>query len=394
MTKTATPSSKPEQQPLSQPDLQGVSYVATKEELKAFIQFPYDYYSNDVKWVPPLRIMVSELISPKKNPFFKQGEMALFLAEHNGKPAGRIAAIYNPQYNAYNKVNHGYFGFFECINNSNVASLLFKVAEDWLKQRKVSHVIGPVSPTFLDEIGVMIEGFDTQPAFLMSYNKPYYDDLIQSVGYTKAMDLLMYRTEKDTVNIERAERAEKIVKSRLPNLTIRKINLRNFKSEVKIIHDLFNRAWATNWGLNNVSLDEITHLAKALKLIIDTDFAHVAEIDGVPVAFSIALPDLNDAIKHVPNGKLLPTGWIKLLYHKRKIHGIRTALMGVVPEYQGRGIDVLLIKEAISNGIPRGFDYSEMGWLLETNKDIIAVVEKIGGRPSSKYRMYQREIAY
>ncbi len=390
MTETAIPSSKSDKQP----DLQGVKYVSTKEELKEFIQFPYDFYSDNPVWVPPLRIMVKELLSPKKNPFFKQGEMALFLAEHNGKPAGRIAAIYNPQYNDFNKVNHGYFGFFECIDNKNVASLLFRVAEDWLRQKKVTKVIGPVSPTYLDEIGVMIEGFESQPAFMMAYNKPYYDELIQSVGYTQAMDLLMYRVEAKSLNKERTERAEKIVRSRLPNLNIRKVNLKKFKSEVKIIHDLFNRAWAKNWGLNNVSIDEMDHLAKALKLVIDTDFAHIAEVDGKPVGFSISLPDLNDAIKHVPDGKLFPTGWMKLLYHKRKVHGIRTALMGIVPEYQRRGIDVLLIKEAVDNGLPRGFDYSEMGWLLETNKEIITVVSKIGGKQSSKYRMYEREIAY
>lgn len=374
------------------PDLQGVKFVSEKAEVEQFLQFPYDHYSNDKHWVQPLRIMQKELINTKKNPFYKNAEIAMFLAEYNGKPAGRIAAIHNRSYNDFNDVNVGFFGFFESIDKQGVTNLLFRVAEDWLKQRNATKIIGPVNPSFLDEIGIMVEGFDQTPAFMMPYNKPYYDTLLKEAGFQKAMDLLMYRATEKTVALDRVKRAEEIVKKRIPGITIRPINLNNFKKEVAIIHDLFNKAWATNWGLNHVEYEQIKHLAKSLKLIIDKDFAHVAEVDGKPIGFSIALPDLNQVLKKIPDGKLFPTGIFKLLYHKRKITGIRTALMGILPEYQGKGIDVLLHKEAITNGLPRGFNYSEMGWLLETNKQIITVVEKIGGKISSRYRMYEREI--
>jgi len=374
------------------PDVNGITLVSSKKDEKAFLNFPYQLYAGDKNWIPPLYMDQKTLISTKKNPFYNDADIALFLAQSNGKVAGRIAAIHNKKFNEYHDTNVGFFGFFECIDNQSVANLLFKVASDWLKERNLTGVIGPASPGTMDEIGVLIEGYEYEPSILMPYNKTYYDKLISGAGYQKEMDLLAFRVTKDTVALDRIDRAEAIVKRRLPNLKIREVNLKNFDTEVKIIREIFNKAWAKNWGFTPLSKEEFRHLAKDLKTIVDTDIAHVAEIDGKPVGFSIALPDFNQALKHI-NGKLLPFGIFKLLYYSRKIDRIRTALMGILPEYQGKGIDALLHREAIRNGLEKGYTSSELGWVLENNVEMVRVAERIGGSVEKVYRMYKKEMS-
>jgi len=226
---------------------------------------------------------------------------------------------------------------------------------------------------------------------MMPYHKPYYDKLLKSAGYEKEMDLLTYLVTQDSVDRERANRAMEIVKKRLPGISIRKIKLKKIKEEVKIIREIFNSAWKNNWGFIPLSSEEFDALAKDLKTIVDPNFAHIAEIDGKPVAFSVALPDYNQIFRDM-NGKLLPFGWLKILMNKNKIDKVRTALMGVIPEYQGRGIDVLLHREAIENGLVEGVYSSEVGWILENNVQMVRVAEKIGGTLDKRYRMYKKDL--
>ncbi len=372
-------------------DLQGVSYVSTEEERNAFLEFPYQHYADDPVWVPPLKMQQKDLIDTQKNPFYKDADIAMFLATRNGDVVGRVAAIHNHAYNRYNKTNAGFFGFFECIDNQMIADLLFKVVRDWLKDRGCNKLLGPMSPGLLDEIGIQIDGFEYRPAIMMPHSKPWYDRLINKAGLVKEMDLFAYKVDKDTVAMDRMDRAYNIVKQRLPNLTIRPVNLRKFKRETKIIHEIFNKAWEKNWGFYEVDKEVIDHLAKELRQIIDTNIAHIAEVDGKPVAFSISLPDYNQVFDKM-DGTLFPTGIFKLLWHRRKIDSARTALMGVLPEFQGRGIYALLVRESIIHGLKRGFTSAELGWLLETNDNILRVVEKIGGRREKTYRLYGMDI--
>ena len=372
-------------------DLNGVALVTDRQMMEQFREFPYKHYESDTNWIPPLRIQQKQLINTAKNPFFRNAEAAFFLGYHNGQPAGRIAAILNHAYNRHNHTKAGFFGFFECINNRSLAGLLFRVAGDWLRTRGCDTLLGPMNPGMLDEIGILTEGFEYPPAIMMPYNKTWYDDLVRAAGMDKAIDLYACRVTRETVQHERAERALQIVRKRTPGVHIRPVNLRDFKREVGIIHHIFNAAWASNWGFYEIDLPVLTRLAKDLRLIIDTDFAHIAEVDGKPVGFSIALPDYNQVFGRI-DGSLFPTGWIKLLWHRRKIDGIRVALTGLLPEYQGRGIDALLIRETIANGMPRGFRYAEVGWLLESNSEILRVVERFGGYKEKTYRMYRKEL--
>ncbi len=374
------------------PDINGVRIVSDRHDLKSFIEFPYQHYQNDEHWIPPLKLDQKKLVDEKKNPFFNTADRVLFLAEKNGKMVGRIAAVDDRKFNDYNEGNFGFFGFFECVNDQSIANLLFKVAADWLKDRGRSTVMGPTNPGMMDTVGILVDGFEFDPSIMMPYNKDYYDELIKNAGFEKAMDMLAFRVTDKTVSLDRIERAETVVRRRLPSLVIRKVNLKNFHEEVEIVRSIFNSAWANNWGFSPMSKEEFEHLAKDLKTIVDTDFAHIAEVNGKPVAFSIALPDFNQALKHT-DGRLLPFGIFKLLYYGRKIDQIRTALMGVIPEYQGKGIDALLHKEAIQNGLSRNICKSELSWVLESNVEMVRVAERIGGSVEKRYRMYKQELS-
>lgn len=368
-----------------------ISRVTTKEERKEFVDFPYRHYSDDEHWIPPLKMEVKKLINEQKNPFYNNGEIAMFLVKHGNEVCGRVAAIRDLRYNNFHDNNTGLFGFFECIDDQSVANLLLNVASDWLRDRGHTDVLGPSNPSLMDEIGILVDGFDYDPAIMMPYHKPYYDDLIKKAGFEKEIDMYAFRVNKEDVPMDRLFRAEKLIHRRYPKLNIRKIDLKNIDHEIKIVRHIFNKSWSDNWGFIPLTKEEFQDLASDLKLILDTDVAHIAEIDGEAVAFSIALPDLNQAFKN-GDGTLFPTGIFKLLWHWRNIDKIRTALMGVLPEYRSNGIDALLHKEAIVNGIEKGYKSSELGWVLETNNRMIRVAENIGAEIEKTYRMYRTEL--
>lgn len=370
----------------------GVKLVTKPSEMKAFLSFPYQHYQDDANWIPPLYIQQRDVLDTEKNPYFKNVESAFFLAEREGEIVGRAAAFINHDWIEYQQRNAGFFGFLECRDDLPLARLITRILGDWMRERGMDEMLGPINPGMMGELGMLVEGHETEPYIMMPWTKPYYDKLLKSCGLEKEIDLLAYVVDDKHVDLSRIERAENIVRRRLPNLHIRPVNLKNFKQEARIIRKLFNQAWATNWGFSPVSEEEFDHLAKDLKLILDVDLAHIAEIDGRPVGFSVALPDMNQAFKHLKDGKLLPTGIFKLLYYKRKINRIRTALMGVIPEYRGKGIDALLHREAIHKGMAKGYNASELSWLLETNTEMIRVAEKIGGWKEKTYRMYRKTL--
>ncbi len=369
----------------------GVTLVTTKEERKQFLEFPYTHYEDDEHWIPPLRMEQKKLIDKEKNAFYNNGNIAMFLAEQNGKICGRIAAIEDHRFNDFHDSNIGFFGFFECIDDESVAKLLFKVATDWLAEKGYTDVLGPSNPSMMDEIGILIDGFQFDPSIMMPYHKPYYDKLIKSAGMEKEMDMFAFRVTQETVSFDRMYRAEEIVKRRYPRLRIREVDMKNIEQEVETVREIFNQAWKDNWGFIPLTKEELASTANDFKMILDPKVAHIAEIAGEPIAFSIALPDLNQALKKI-DGKLFPFGIFKLLWHKRNINRIRTALMGVMPQYQGKGIDALLHKEAILNGREVGYKSSELSWVLETNTNMIRVAERLGAKIEKTYRMYRKEL--
>jgi len=369
-----------------------VTVVSSKDERKRFVDFIYTFYENAEHWIPPLRMDQKKLIDTDKNPFFENAEIQLFMAEKDGNLVGRISAIIDHRFNDFHNSKTGHFGFFECIDDQHTANLLFRVASDWLRDKGMNKVIGPASPSMMDTIGVLIDGFDKDPYVLMPYNFDYYDRLIKGAGFEKEMDLYAYMVDTETVSLDRMNRAMNIVKKRLPNIEIRPVDLKNLKSEIRIVREIFNEAWKKNWGFIPLSEAEFDAVAKDLKFIIDTDYAHIAEMNGKPVGFSIGIPNINEILKTM-NGKLFPFGIFKLLWKKKKLNSLRTALMGVVPEHQGKGIDALLHHRSIQNGLKgENKTESEMSWVLESNPEMIRVAERIGGKLDKTYRMYSKSL--
>lgn len=365
----------------------GVTIVTTDDEKKQFLEFPYTHYKNDPHFVPPLRADQKKLVDTRKNPFYNNAEVALFLAEHNGEIAGRISATVDNRFNKQHNTKTGHFGFFECIDHQPTADLLFRVAEDWLRERGMTRVLGPASPGMMDVIGFLSEGFDKDPYIMMPYSKPYYLKLVEENQYELDMELLAFMITQDDVDFSRVERAKQIVYKRNPGLKLRPVNLKKIKEEVEIVREIYNKAWADNWGFLPLTKEEFAATAEDFKFILDPEVAHVAEIDGEPVGFSISIPDLNVIFKKL-NGNLFPFGIFKVLFGKKKITQLRTALMGVLPEYQGKGIEALLNQYTIDSK----YHQSELSWVLGNNQDMIRVAERLGAQVDKRYRMYSKEL--
>ncbi len=369
----------------------GVTIVTTDDEKKKFLEFPYSHYKDDPHFVPPLRMDQKKLIDTKSNPFYKNAEVVLFIAEHDGKIAGRISATVDRRFNKQHNTKTGHFGFFECIDHQPTADLLFRVAEDWLRDKGMERVLGPASPGMMDMIGILTEGFDRDPYIMMPYNKPYYPKLIENGGYKQEMELLAFMINQTDVSDERMEKAKRIVHKRNPGLTFRSINLKQIMDEVEIVRNIYNQAWKDNWGFLPLTKEEFEATAKDFKMILDPNVAHIAEINGKPVGFSISIPNLNVLFKTM-NGRLLPFGIFKILFGKKKIRELRTALMGTLPEYQGRGIEALLNQRTIEMGRVYGYDCSELSWVLGNNQDMIRVAERLGAKIDKRYNMYAKTL--
>ncbi len=371
--------------------INGITTVSTEGDRKRFLEFVYTHYKNDKYWVPPLRSEQRDLLDINKNPYFHNAELAMFTAEQNGKVVGRITAVVDHRFNDFHNRKTGHFGFFECIDDQDTANLLLNAACNWLREKGMEDVLGPASPGMMDVIGLLVDGFDKSPYIMMAYNKPYYEKLVLGAGFEPAMDLYAYVVNEETVSRDRINRLMEVIKRRNPDLVIRPVNLKKIHEEVEIVRAIYNEAWKENWGFLPLTKEELEATAKEFKMILDPDLAHIAEIHGKPVAFSIALPDLNQVFKKM-NGNLLPFGIFKFLFGRKKINRIRTALMGVLPEYRGKGIDALLHQKAIINGPKKGITESEMSWILSTNTDMVRVAEKIGGVKDKTYRMYSKKL--
>ena len=366
--------------------------VYSKKELASFIDFPHDLYKNDPNYVPELFIAQKDLLTT--HPFHKHSSIQPFLVYDGNKIVGRIAAILNNNHNIYNKVNDGFFGFFDCINDQAVADLLFAEAAKWLKEKGVTQkLIGPVNFSTNEACGLLIEGFDSPPFLMMTYNSPYYAGLIEKAGFAKQIDLIAWHWDGDNYD-DKSVRLLNALQERLKrnNIVIRKVNLKNFKQEAANLRLVYNSAWDQNSGFVPLTDDEFDHLAKDLKLILDPDFALVAEQNGKIVGFGLALPNLNEVLIDVKRGRLLPTGIFKILLNKSKIRSIRIYALGVIDGYRKMGIEACLYGTIIKEYKRKGFTHAEAGWTLENNTLINEAILAIKGDPYKKYRLYEKAV--
>src|SRR3989442_8623418 len=274
--------------------------VSSGSDRRQFIKFPWQIYKGNPAWVPPLLMDRRKLMDKKKNPFYAHADAEFFLAYRNKEIVGRIGAIVNHNHNREHRENIGFFGFFESVNDQEAANKLFETAKNWLKERGVTAMRGPASPSVNDEYGLLVEGFDLPPAVLMPYNPPYYQALFERAGLTKVKVLYAYHVHKDKVYSDKLVRVSEMVKRR-EGLSFRILDMKNFKREVALIRELYNRAWQYNWGAVPMTDAEFDALAKDLKPVVVPELVIIAEYKGKPIGFSLSLPDLNIALKHNRN---------------------------------------------------------------------------------------------
>lgn len=356
---------------------------------KDFLLLPWKIYKDDKNWVPPLLLMEKDLLNPIKHPFFHHAEVKFFLAYKNNEPVGRIAAILNHNHNKIHGENTAFFGFFESINDHEVAKLLFDEVFNFAKSKNCNTVRGPVSYSTNEQCGLLVKGFDSPPAFMMTHNPPYYINLLEELNFKKAKDLLAWRIHQDNFNkriIELSERFEK-----RNSVKIRPVNLKKFKEDLNIIKNIYNSAWEKNWGFIPMTDEEFNHVAKDFKLIIVPELVLIGEVDSKPVAFAMALPDINQMLAHL-NGRLFPIGFIKMLFYKNKIHRARILTLGILKEYRMKGIDLLLYAKLFLNGTSRGYYEGEFSWILEDNMPMNEAIKSFGANCEKIYRIYEINI--
>jgi GNAT superfamily N-acetyltransferase len=372
-----------------------VRAVGGRRDLQRFIDLPYRLHARDPIWVPPLRQDVALLLDREKNPFFEHAEAEYFIAERGAEVVGRIAAIANRLHNETHGDRVGFFGFFECRDDQAVADALLAAAAQWLKARGFDTVRGPASFSVNDECGLLVDGFETPPTLMMPHNPRYYVRLLEAAGFAKAKDLWVYEGGDVRHYVpapERLARAMDLIRQRL-GITLRPLNMKDFEGDVERIKEIYNVAWEKNWGFVPMTEKEIDHLAKQFKPIVIPDIVPFAEKDGKVIGFGIVLPDLNAILQSNRNGRLLPV-LPKLLWSlkTKKIRRARIPLLGILPEYQGKGIDAMLYHWIWTRSGERNITWGEAGWILEDNPAMNAGLEKMGFRVYKTYRLYDRAL--
>ncbi len=359
-----------------------VSPVEGRADLARFIELPYQLYQRDPYWVPPLRIQQRELFNEQKHPFYKHSRAQHFLARDGDRIVGRISAIIGRQ-----ATEIGYFGFFECTDSEAASGQLFHSALEWLAKNGARRVLGPMNPSTNYECGLLVEGFDSSPQVMMTYNPSYYVRLIEKAGLRKAKDLWAYGGDLRKVNIAKARRvAERSQANR--KLTIRQIRMKQFDSEVEIMWKLYNAAWSRNWGYEQISLEEFKFQARDLKSVVDPGLVLVGEVDGAPVGFALALPDINMALKQA-GGRLFPLGLLKILYYQRKIRTMRVVALGVVEEHRTAGAAAAFYSTLLDYAVGKGYGPCEFSWVLEDNILMNRSIEAFGVQRYKNYRIYE-----
>ena len=372
-----------------------VSEVTSAAERTAFIKFPWQIYKDDPVWVPPLIIERKEFLDRQKHPFFRHGDAALFLARSGDEIVGRIMASDDPHYNELHQSNVGCFGLFESIDEPAVASALFERAADWLRTRGRSEMMGPIDYSTNYVCGLLVRGFEYPPMILTAHSPPYYADLIEAWGFTKAMDLYAWWFADPARAEKRLRRLASTLKNRqLP--TIRPVNLKQIGNESRRLRELYNEAWQNNWGYVPFTPEEFDYMTKELKPLVIPDLTLIAEVGGQPAGFILCVPDINDALRHV-NGRLtrfgLPIGLAKLLYHKSRLRRMRLVALGVAPKFRRSGVAEMLVLRVIENGMLKRGYFGECSLTLEDNHMINRFMEAIGADPYKTYRIYRRAIA-
>ncbi|AIQ98960.1 GNAT family N-acetyltransferase [Pluralibacter gergoviae] len=371
-----------------------IEKVQDKQELKEFITFPSTLFRDDPNWIDPLFIEREEHLS-KKNPGTDHITWQAWVAKREGKVVGRITAQIDTLHRELHGDDTGHFGMIDAIDDPEVFSALFAAAEEWLRSQGARKITGPFSLNINQESGLLIDGFDTPPSTMMPHSKPYYAARVEEQGYSKGIDLLAYWMQRTDLHFNPS--LSKLMDRVRSQVTIRRLNRKQFAQEMQVMREIFNSGWQHNWGFVPFTEHEFATMGDQLKFLVPDDMIYIAEIEGKPCAFIVGMPNINEAVADL-HGRLLPLGWAKLLW-RLKVSGVRTArvpLMGVREEYQfsriGPVIALLLIEALRDPFKKRNIDALEMSWILESNTGMNNILKKIGALPYKQYRLYEKQI--
>lgn len=338
--------------------------------------------------------MTRDLLDTKSNPFYRNADRMLFIARRHGAPVGRIAAIENRAHNEFHRDRVGFFGFFESIDDPEVSQALFAAAESWLRERGLTSVRGPMNPSTNQDCGLLVDGFDVHPQFLTSWNPPYYESLVRAAGLAPIKDLLGYWLPYGDPAHRPPPKLEALAKraAEKAKLTFRDLEPRHFWKEVEIVWNIYNSAWEQNWGFVPMSRDEFMHMAKSLQPLLIPQFAFLAEVAGQPAGFMLCVPDFNLIFKQIPNGRLLPTGLLKILLGKSRLRTGRIIALGIKAEFRSGSVLPVFMHEAQRRAIAYGSPGAEASWVLEENQAMRQPIEAYGGRIYRRWRIFERQL--
>ncbi len=370
-----------------------IAPVASRRDLDRFVKLPFRLYEGQEHWVPPLIFDRKRFLDRRRNPFFEHGEAEYFLARRDGRVVGRISAQVDRHLQSFQDNRWGQFGFFECEDDPQAARALIDAAQAWVTARGCDRLVGPFDFTTNDECGVLVEGFDEDPVILLNWTHRYYPALLEGAGLAPAMDTLMWHldvSDRDRVHPAIWEMAAKSESEH--GVTTRTMRKGDLEAEVGRFLEVYNAAWERNWGFVPLTASEVRHYAKQLRPILDENWAMLAFKDGEVVGAALSLPDYNQVFKHM-NGRLLPLGWAKFLYWRRRIDRVRVFALGVKAEHQHTGVAARFYEMHYDAAQRTPQKSGETGWILESNVPMNRAMEGMGGTILARYRIFEREIA-
>lgn len=375
------------------PSFQIVPLSRSKSDVLRFLNVSYGIYEGDPNWVAPL-VMDLEKVFTDKNPLFQHAEMQLWVANQGGKDVGRVAGILDRHYPVQDGRAAAFFGFFECVDSSEIAHSLFEAVYAWGRNKGASIVLGPMNPTTNDECGLLVHGYDSPPVFMMTYNPPYYVRLLEQEGFIKAKDLLAYMIKLEGIPMDRLTRIGNIVRKRNPEIQLRPIRKRTLTQDLAKVKEVYNSAWEANWGFVAMTSAEMDFMAERLKPLLMEGLVWLAEAGERPVAFLLATPDYNIPLQPLKGKLLTPKllGFLPYLLGWKTPPRTRVITLGVVQEYRGKGLESAMLIEGLRVGAAAGVRESEASWILEDNTGMRRVLEAIGGVAYKTYRLYSRTV--
>lgn len=364
--------------------------VRTRRDYRQFIRFPYTLYKGDPNWVPPLIRAEKFTFLPRKNPYFLHSEVQLFLAIRFGKVVGRISAH---EYREHNRIHNdatGFFGFFESIHSQRVANALLNAALQWLKSKGYKRMMGPFNFTVNDSSGILVDGTNIPPMVMMPYNPYYYAKMLEGYGMRRKHDQFAWKIDDQRGMHPLTKRIADLCRH-MPGLIIRRINMKDFENEIRKAYHVYSNAWNNEWGSIPPTWEEFYRFARRFRTFGDPNYAVLIELNETPVGVGLAIPNVNESLIKM-KGRLLPFGFMKLIFNRKKIKTMRVLVMEAIAGFENRGVDALLYGMFYEQALLDGIQWAELSWTLESNTRMNKILEMTGAEKYKTYRVYEQDI--